>query len=275
MTFGRELASLRRRERLSQLALAQRSGVSQRHISFLESGRTRPGPKAVALITRALDLTYAEVNLLFEHAGLKPPRNTFELEDEAFASAQTAIDLVLRKHAPFPAAATLRGGQIIQSNQPFEAALDWSFDGARPWRAGQTGPVNLFELTLHPEGLFQFMVNPEEIVPHTLRRLRMAAAQNQDAALTLNRLRQYESLSAYTHAPEPPASAGASVLIEQYLIKGAALNLVSMVASFGSPEDVTAQAVQIELFFPEDTETDAALQAIASGARPEADLSER
>ena len=103
------------------------------------------------------------------------------------------------------------------------------------------------------------MVNPEEIVPHTLRRLRAAAMENEQAEQVLSRVESFEAIEDYLSAKEPLASAASSVLVERYLVKGETLNLVSMVASFGSPEDVTAQTIQIELFFPDDEQSEQTL----------------
>ncbi|MEL6662403.1 MAG: helix-turn-helix domain-containing protein [Pseudomonadota bacterium] len=264
MNFGSELAALRRRTRLSQLALAERSGVSQRHISFLESGRSQPGTKSVAKIACALKLSYAEENALYLSAGLAPPRPRFELLDPGFAPARQVIETLLRQHDPYPAVATQRSGDIILSNQTFDAAISWAFEGDTPWRARKKMDAdNLFELTLHPKGLRRFMLNPGDIITHTLRRLRRAAVDKPETRDVLARIEAYPGLHEYLHLTEAPSSAQSSVLIERYKLRGHTLNLVSMVASFGSPEDVTAQAIQIEMFFPDDEKSEKTLQRIA------------
>ncbi|MEM7663095.1 MAG: helix-turn-helix domain-containing protein [Pseudomonadota bacterium] len=253
MNFGEELAQLRRQRRLSQLTLAGLSGVSQRHISFLEGGRAKPGPQSVGKLAGALELSYAEANSLYSSAGLAGPRAVFDFSDAEFEPAKRAINQLLEKHEPYPGVAMLRGGDIIQANESFTAALNWAFDGKTPWRSGEAD--NLFELTLHPLGLPRFMINPQEIIPHTLRRLRMAAAVDDGAKRILSWARAAPKLQSYMCVSECAVAATSSVLIERYRVRGQPLNLVSMVASFGSPEDVTAQSVQIELFYPDDEET--------------------
>jgi transcriptional regulator with XRE-family HTH domain len=171
--FGQALASLRQRRRLSQLELAERSGVSQRHISFLESGRSNPGPESVRKLVRALDISYAETNVLYACAGLSSPRPAFNFSDPEFAPARRAIEQLLHSQVSSPSIATLRSGEIVMANEAFETAVKWAFEGGAPWRKPTRGEDNLYDLTLHPKGLRQFMVNPEEIIPHTLRRLRV------------------------------------------------------------------------------------------------------
>ena len=116
---------------------------------------------------------------------------------------------------------------------------------------------NLFDLTLHPKGLVQFMENPEEIVPHTFRRLRSAAASNPAAGAVLKKVERRKALQSFAELHERSESLQASVLIEQYKVGLELISLVSMVASFGSPEDVTTQEIQIELFLPAGEKTKA------------------
>ena len=262
MDFGHALASLRQRGRLSQLELAGLSGVSQRHISFLESGRSNPGPGSVTKLVRALELSYADTNFLYACAGLSSPRPNFNFADPEFAPARRAIEQLLDSHVPSPAIATLRGGAIVIANEAFKSAVNWAFEGSTPWRKRAGGEDNFYDLTLHPKGLRQFMVNPEEVIPHTLRRLRVAAHSEETARTVLRRAEAYPGIQGFAVIPETPTSAASSVLVERYLVRGRALNLVSMVACFGSPEDVTAQALQIELFFAADGETGKNLAAI-------------
>ena len=266
MTFAEALCAFRRRERLSQLALAERSGVSQRHISFLESGRSKPGGKSVAKLAGALNLTYADANALYASAGLSRPRAAFDFSDPEFDPSKRAIDRLLRSHMPYPAVMTLRSGDILQTNAAFDKAIDWAFEGKTPWRDSARAHDNLFELTLHPEGLRQHMVNPDEIIPHTLRRLRAAAIEDSLAKQVFDRVAACVGIEDYASVDETPSSAASSVLVERYRIGNVALNLVSMVASFGSPEDVTAQTIQIELFFPNDAKSETTVERLNNQA---------
>ncbi len=255
MEFRTRLASLRRRARMSQLDLANASTVSQRHISFLESGRALPGPEVVAKLSKALDLTFSDANLLHEALGFKAPRPAFDWHDAGFSASRAAIEAMLANHAPFPAIATLRCGTILVANQAYQTLIVWAFNHATSLRPPENVFNNLFDLTLHPKGLVQFMDNPEEIIPHTFRRLRSAAAANPAAAAVLGKVERRKALQSFAELQERGESLQASVLIERYKVGIDVISLVSLVASFGSPEDVTTQEIQIELFLPASEET--------------------
>ncbi|MEM1389974.1 MAG: helix-turn-helix domain-containing protein [Pseudomonadota bacterium] len=256
MRFGDTLTRLRQRERLSQLDLSLQSGVSQRHISFLETGRSNPGENALSKLTSALNLSFAETNTLYRSAGLIGPYRPFDFQEENFAPARRAIDLLLASHEPNFGVATLRDGRIVATNSSFERALDFIFEGNFPVETLSRCRGNLFDLTLHPQGLRRLMQNAEQIIPHTLRRLGNAAKVDQGAEDLLRRARQAYNLELYLLKREDTGSELASVLTERYIIQNRPLNLISMVASFGSPEDVTAEIVQIELFYPSDGNTE-------------------
>lgn len=255
MEFRSCLAALRRRARMSQLELAHASTVSQRHISFLESGRASPGPGVVWKLSKALDLTFQDTNRLYEAAGLKAPSKAFVWDDHEFAASRAAIEALMTKHAPFPALATRRCGNILMSNQVYQTLINWTFSQPSAVRPPAHVFKNLFDLTLHPHGLIQFMDNPDEIIPHSLRRLRSAAASSTAAASVLAEIDLYKHLQPFADIQDKGESLQASVLIERYHLGQAKVSLVSMVASFGSPEDVTTQEIQVELFFPANDET--------------------
>lgn len=263
--FGRTLAELRRRGRLSQLALAQATTVSQRHISFLETGRARPGPAVVARLARVLCVTHAETNALHEAAGLTAPRPSVDWGDPAFAPARAVVEALLRRHAPCPAVVIDRAGTVLALNRGAEAVLTWMFGGVDPWeRVGRGGGRSYWDLALHPEGLGQALQNPGEVVPHLLRRLRAAARHDAQAARVLARVGRYPLARRFDSTAETAPAALCSVVAERYAVAGETLGLISMTAGFGSPEDVTAQAVQVELFHPDGPGSAALLERLAA-----------
>lgn len=255
MTFSATLTSLRRKRRLSQLELSKQTSVSQRHISFLESGRAKPGVEAVRKLTSGLNLSFVETNELYESAGLVPPRAQFSIEDIAFAPALNAMRALLENHLPNPAIAVTRSGEIFLENDAFARTKKWAFSKDKASSVNPAVLGNLYDLTLHPDGLRRFMLNPEEIIPHTLRRLRVAARFDEAASGVLMRCLNYAGLAKFKNIQELPAANLSSVLIEKYRIHDLDLHFVSMVAAFGSPEDVTAQNIQLELFFPQNEVT--------------------
>lgn len=259
MSFSQSLASLRRKKRLSQMALSNLTGVSQRHISFLESGRAKPGAPTLRKLVAGLELAFSEANQLYLSAGLAAPHAKFSLQDEAFKPAIDAIQTLLQNHLPNPAIATLRSGEIVLTNKAFDQILAWAFSETPD---PTVDLHNLYDLTLHPAGLRQFMGNSNEILPHTLRRLHNAARSDAAAQVTLNRCMSFSGVSAFAKLDELESASLSSVLVEHYLVRERRFSFVSMVAAFGSPEDVTAQNVQLELFFPADDETLQSLRAI-------------
>jgi transcriptional regulator with XRE-family HTH domain len=226
VSFGTVLAEKRRHRRLSQAELSGASGVSQRHISFLESGRAAPGRKALTQIVEALALSKPEADQLLVAAGLASQRAPLDWHAPALVDVRATIDLMLAKHGPYPAIACDRAG------------------------------------TIHPNGLAPHMINPEAIVPHTLRRLRMAATGAEAAATTLHRVAAYPVAEQFRHVRGEETYTG--VLIERYRLNSGDIALISVTAAFGSPEDEIAQHIQIELFFPADTETEATFAALSS-----------
>lgn len=255
--FGRVLAEQRRSLRLSQAALADLSGVSQRHISFLESGRSAPGRSAIARLVEALALSKPEADRLLTAAGLGGTSTRLDWQSPAFAEVRSVIALMLAKHEPFPALLCDRSGVILATNRGFDSII--AFAGLS--LPNEHYPYNLHDLTLHPSGIIQFLINAEEVVPHTLHRLRLAAAQHSGAAQTLARVLRYPSASLGRFSNQPTAIGG--VMCEHYCVGGQDVRIVSTTSTFGSPEDETAQHLQIEFFFPADAATQALFEKLS------------
>jgi transcriptional regulator with XRE-family HTH domain len=247
-TFGVALARLRRERRLTQAELAERAGLSQRHISFLESGRSKPGAEALRKLIAGLRLAPVDAEAFCAAIGLGSDAVHLSWHDIAMASARNAANVLLSRHNPFPGVVCARSGAIVQTNQAFDCVLAWAFH--RSWPSA-IAHRNIYDITLHPEGLRALMLNPEDIVPHTVRRLRHAAISCSEASLTLNRLRRF-SADAHWHAPEPSASRATSTLIEHYIVRRQHLSVVSATLMIGSQEDIGARNFFMELYFPED-----------------------
>lgn len=257
-SFGQTLAEQRRSRHLSQAALAGLSGVSQRHISFLESGRSMPGRSAIMRLVEALALSKPEVGRFMAAAGLGGPRATLDWHAPALAEARRIVGLMLARHDPFPALLCDRSGDILATNQGFDAILGF----AGIVLTDVVYPRNLYDLTLHPEGIFRLLINAQDVVPHTLHRLRLAGAQHEGAAKTLARVLRYPSarLGRFSHQ----ARAVSGVLTEHYRIGAENVRIVSTTSTFGSPEDEIAQHIQIELFFPADAGTQSLFERLGT-----------
>lgn len=253
------MAQQRRAARLSQAALADRAGLSQRHLSFLETGRARPGPRSLAGLIAGLGLGPAEADRMLAAAGLAAPRPVLAWGDAALAPVQAIVDRLLARHEPAPAYVLDRSGSILAANSGLDRLL--ALVAGDHW-AAIGGRRNLYDLTLHPAGLVQFMMEPERLVPAIVHRLRRAADRDAAAAATLARVRGYPAARRYTAMA---AASDHGVLAETYVVAGRRLSFLAVTASFGAADAAVTAGVEIESLFAADAETEALLAALASG----------
>jgi transcriptional regulator with XRE-family HTH domain len=243
----------RRRRRLSQLALASDAEISQRHLSFLESGRARPSREMLLHLCEQLEVPLRERNLLLVAAGFAPHYPQRGWDDPAMEGARAVVRRVLAAHEPFPALAFDRHWTMLDANRAVAPLLD----GVSP--ALLRPPVNLIRLALHPEGIAPRVANLAEWRAHILERLRRQAEQTADTVLValLSELRGYPGGS-----PLRVDHAAGSVAVPLRLrVGGTELAFLSTTTVFGTPVDVTLSELAIEAFLPADEATAAALQA--------------
>jgi transcriptional regulator with XRE-family HTH domain len=243
----------RRRRRMSQLALAGEAEISQRHLSFLESGRARPSREMLLHLCEQLEVPLRERNLLLVAAGFAPHYPQRAWDDPEMEGARAVVRRVLAAHEPFPALAFDRHWTMLDANRAVAPLLD----GVSP--ALLRPPVNLMRLALHPEGIAPRVANLAEWRAHILERLRRQAEQTADTVLValLSELRGYPG-----GAPLRVDHAAGSVAVPLRLrIGGAELAFLSTTTVFGTPVDVTLSELAIEAFLPADAGTAAALQA--------------
>jgi transcriptional regulator with XRE-family HTH domain len=248
--FGAQLREWRQRRRRSQLDLALDAGISQRHLSFVESGRAAPSRDMVLLLAEELEVPLRERNALLLAAGFAPRYNARPLEDAALAPAQAIIATILRAHAPNPALVVDRHWHMVAAN-----------DGVPPLLAGVADlgllrpPVNVLRLSLHPHGLAPAIANLPAWRAHILTRLRRQAHASGDPALAAL-LAELQSLG----GADGWAEAGDSIAIPLELDTSAGrLSLISTVTVFGTPAEVTLSELAIEAFYPADDATAARL----------------
>lgn len=242
----------RRRRRLSQLALAGDAEISQRHLSFLESGRARPSREMLLHLCDQLDIPLRERNLLLVAAGFAPHYPQRAWDDPAMEGARAVVRRVLEAHEPFPALAFDRHWMMLDANRAVAPLLD----GVAP--ALLRPPVNLMRLALHPDGIAPRVANLAEWRAHILERLRRQAEQTADTMLValLSELRSYLG-----GAPLRVDHAAGSVAVPLRLrVGGAELAFLSTTTVFGTPVDVTLSELAIEAFLPADEATAAALR---------------
>ena len=165
LAVGEQLRAWRGRRRLSQLDLALDAEISARHLSFLETGRSRPSRPMLLRLAERLNIPARDRNLLLVAAGFAPALPERSLDDPALAAARRAVELVLKAHEPFPALAVDRHWHMVAANS-----------GVAPFLAGVAPhllepPVNVLRLSLHPEGVAPRIVNLAEWRAHIFHRL--------------------------------------------------------------------------------------------------------
>ncbi|MEU9993149.1 helix-turn-helix domain-containing protein [Streptomyces sp. NPDC048045] len=247
MDFPRTLRERRTRRHLSQLDLALRAGTTQRHLSFIESGRSVPGRNMVVRLAESLELPLRERNELLLAAGYAPAYPESQLDDPVLAPVRTAIDHILRGHLPYPALVVDRGGDLIAAN----AAFDLITEAAAPDLLGPG--TNVYRLALHPDGLAPRILNLAEWAHHILARLGH-----------LQELRT--ELAGYVPELEPSAGLlGFAVPLRLQSSHGE-LRLMTTVTTFATAVDVTLAELKLEAFLPADPATAEALSAAAGPA---------
>jgi len=235
------------------MSLALLAQISQRHLSFLESGRAMPSREMLLHLAQQLDIPLRERNAILHAAGFAPGYAERSLDDPAMTAARAAIDRVLQGHEPYPALAIDRHWNLVAANAALPPLLAGVAD-----RKLLEPPVNVLRLSLHPQGLAPRIVNISQWRAHLLDRLRHQSAVTDDPVLE----RLLSELCAYpTNDQSGAHSDGGSVFVPLQLVTDdGVLSFVSTTTLFGTPRDVTLSELAIEALFPADPQTAALLQ---------------
>jgi transcriptional regulator with XRE-family HTH domain len=254
---GELLRDWRQRRRLSQLDLAVEADVSARHLSFVETGRSRPSRELVVHLAEHLEVPLRERNALLLAAGYAPVYTETPLDSPSMAPVRDALDTILAGHEPFPAVIVDRRWDLVSANRP---ALQLLAAGVSP--ALLAPPANAMRVCLHPDGLAPRIANLAEYSAHLLGRLRRQVVLSPDPVVEqlVEELRHYPGVEdAPTTAIDPAAML--FVPLRLRTPAGDELAFFSTLATFGTPLDITLEELSIESFFPADRTTEAALRA--------------
>jgi transcriptional regulator with XRE-family HTH domain len=249
---GPLLKEWRRRRRMSQLDLSLEADVSARHLSFIETGRSRPSAEMVLHLAEQLDVPLRDRNQLLLAAGYAPAYAQRALDAPEMGPVRAALERVLEAHAPNPALVVDRHWGLVAAN----AGLAPLIAGAAPHLLEP--PVNVLRLSLHPEGVAPRIANLAEWRAHLLDRVGREAVTSGDPALAA----LHEELAAYPcdePARSPDLEAGAIAVPLRLRHDGGELSFISTVTTFGTALDVTVSELSIESFFPADDATAAFL----------------
>jgi transcriptional regulator with XRE-family HTH domain len=251
---GMLLRDWRTRRRLSQMDLALEAGISPRHLSFVETGRSQPGRSTLMSLAEVLNVPLRDRNSLLLAAGLAPAYAERSLGDSALDAAREAVSQILRAHEPFPAVAVDRCWNLVLANR-----------AVPPLLAGVAAhllqpPVNVLRLSLHPEAMAPNIANLPEWRAHLLSRLRRQCATSPSAELdTL-----LEELTGYP-GEEARLEPHTNAIVVPLMLRTPAgvLSFISTTTVFGTPLEITLAELALESFFPADTATAAALRSAA------------
>ena len=266
---GAMLRDWRLRRHLSQLDLAVEAGVSSRHLSFVETGRSRPSREMVLHLAEHLDVPLRDRNALLLAAGFAPNYRESTLDDSRMAAARHALDRVLAGHEPYPAVVVDRRWNLVSAN----AAVGLLTDGVDP--ALLAPPANALRIALHPDGMAPRIANFGEWADHLLTRLRRHIVLTGDDEMRAldEELRGYVDASGGTAGRhdggaaadadlEGPGAVAVPLRLRSDPAEGGGeLAFLSTIATFGTAVDITLAELSIEAFFPAYRATADALHA--------------
>ena len=247
---GQLLRSWRERRMLTQLELALRADVSARHLSFVETGRSRPTSAMILRIAQNLDVPLRERNVLLLSGGYAPAFPAHQLADPPMRHVHEAIEHVLRAHEPYPAVVIDGQWDLVAAND----AVPLLTEGAAA--ALLEPPVNVLRLSLHPDGIAPRIVNLAEWRAHLLDRLNRDIEST--AAPALIELR--DELATYPSPGHADADTRAILVPLRLRVHDTVLSLLSTTTVFGTPRDITLAELAIESFYPADARTAAFLK---------------
>ncbi|MET9133896.1 helix-turn-helix domain-containing protein [Streptomyces antibioticus] len=246
---GPLLRAWRERRRISQLELALRAGSSARHISFVETGRSRPSEEMVLRLAEHLDVPVRERNALLLAAGHAPRYPETPLDDPALEALRAGLETLLTGYEPYPALVVDGVYDVVAANRGIMSLLDGVPESLL------TPPLNAMRLTLHPSGLAPRIRNLREWRGHLLHQMERQIALHRSAPLR----RLYEEVAAFPvpegRDDEPSGAVPHFALPLRIEHDGRVLSFVSSISTFNTPMDVTVAELAIETFLPADLET--------------------
>jgi len=258
MSIGPLMREWRCRRGRSQLDLSIDVGVSTRHLSFVENGRSRPSPELILAVAEHLDVPLRERNTMLLAGGFAPRYPARDLADSSLHRVNAALQRMLNAHDPYPGVVIDRQWNVVLSNQAATALIGGVPDDIA------TSP-NVFRLCLHPDGLAAVTVNFDEWATYLLRQLRRIIVLTGDEHVTAleREVLAYPNVQRVArrqidHRGDEPD------LLVPFVVTGAdgtELSFFTTLTTFGTPLDVTLDELAVELFFPADDTTEAVLRA--------------
>jgi transcriptional regulator with XRE-family HTH domain len=261
--FAAVLRWWRRRRGMSQLELAGRAEISQRHLSFLELGRSSPSRAMVLRLAAALEVPLRQQNALLLAAGFAPAWRETAYAAPELAEVRSGIDYILRQQEPFPAVVVDRRWNLLEANLGATRLVEFLLGPLPP-----DVPVNLADALVAPDVLRPFLVNWPDVVGYFVRTIEADAAGDgtPETAALLQRLLGYSGVERVMKRLRLEPTSG-PVLPVRFQKGEVSLALFTTIATLGTPQDITLQELRIECFFPMDEPTADVFQAWAEGQK--------
>jgi transcriptional regulator with XRE-family HTH domain len=246
---GDLLREWRQRRRLSQLDLAIAANVSARHLSFVETGRSRPTSEMILHLAEQLDVPLRDRNALLLAGGYAPRYQEHGLAELELTAVRNALQRLLAAQQPYPAVVVNRWWELVEAN----AGIALFTRDVAPGLLEP--PVNVLRLSLHPDGMAPRIANLPEWRAHLLTRLRRQAETTGDSRLAALR----EELNTYPGGESVAPQTTDVVVPLRYRGDRQELSFLSITAVIGTPMDITVEELAIESFYPADEATAVAL----------------
>ena len=246
--FGELLRQWRTRRGRTQFELSEHAGFSQRHLSFLESGRSKPSRSTVVILADALEVPVGDRNRLLQSAGFAPLYSAEPLDSVRLRHALAALETVLESHRPFPALIVDRSWNLVRAN----ASAVLLFQRFLPDPAVLAGdkPVNVMKMSIEPSGLRQSIVNWPAFAAAFLPQLKSEAlrAPNRLVQEIIELIEQDPEYQARGRdAAEAVRTPVATMQLER---NGERVELFTLLSLFGAPTDSSLSELRVETFFP-------------------------
>jgi len=246
---------------MSQLDLSLEAGVSQRQISFIESGRSVPGRDTLLVLAQTLDVPLRERNALLLAAGYAPMYSEAPWNAQEMHSVVRALERVVRQHEPFPAMVMDRHWNVLMTNDAAPRFFNHFID-----LASREAPRNMLHLIFDPQGMRPFVADWDNVARSLLQRVHRESVGYVLDGKTRHLL---DELLAYPDVPRgwkthhgPSTTPTMPVIPMGFVSEGVVLRYFSMVTTVGAPQNVAAQELRLECMFPADDETEARHQQL-------------
>lgn len=263
-SLGPLLRHWRSQRRRSQLDLALDVGISARHLSFIETGRSRPSAQVLMQLAVQLDLPLRERNRLLLAAGYAPRYAERDFEAESMAPVRQALQRLLDAHHPYPGIVLDRRWNVVMSNGAAQGLTGLLSP------ALAVPPLNIFRVSLHPQGMAAHTSNFVEWGSYMLDALHRSVLSSGDEVLReLEReVRGYPNVAALLAQSDPALESQVPALLVPCVLElpVGRLSMFTTLTTFGTARDVTLDELSVEMFYPSDAASEALLRAMAGAS---------